>query len=152
MQRQIAILSGFLCAAVLIYAQEPTPPPGEAPQQSSPAAGAVKPESTSSEKKKKNIPAFVIIGTVFNENAISYPNVRVQVRRESEKKFKWDTYTNSRGEFSVRVPEGQEYEVVVREKKYKDISLKVNASNGDVQKRLSIRLEKIDAEKDSAKK
>jgi Carboxypeptidase regulatory-like domain len=152
MQRQIAILSGLLAAAVLIHAQEPAPPPGEAPQQSPPATGVLKPESTSAGKKNKSFPAFVIIGTVFNENALSYPNVRVQVRRESEKKFKWDTYTNSRGEFAVRVPEGHDYEVVVREKKYKDVSLKVAASNGDMQQRLSIRLEKIDAEKDSAKK
>lgn len=147
MQRQIALfLSGLLSVCVSIYAQEPTT--SGTTQQNSPA----KPESTSNGKKNKSIPAFVILGTVFNENALSYPNVRVQVRRENEKKFKWGTYTNSRGEFAVRVSEGQEYEVVVREKKYKDVSLKIIASNGNMQQRLSIRLEKIDSQKDNAKK
>jgi hypothetical protein len=150
MKRPIAILlSGVLSAAGLICAQEPAP--GGTGQESTPTAGAAKPESTSSGKKNKGIPPYVILGTVFNENALSYPNVRVQIRRENEKKFRWDTYTNSRGEFAVRVPEGQEYEVVVREKKYKEVSLKVNANNGEMQQRLSIRLEKVNGEKDSAK-
>jgi hypothetical protein len=151
MQRQIALLlSGLLSVGVPIYGQEPTT--GGATQQNLPPADAAKPESTSHGKKNKSIPAFVILGTVFNENVLSYPNVRVQVRRENEKKFEWDTYTNSRGEFAVRVPEGQEYEVVVREKQYKDVSLKIIANNGDVQQRLSIRLEKIDSQKGNAKK
>ena len=70
----------------------------------------------------------------------------------NEKKFRWDTYTNSRGEFAVRVPEGQEYEVFVHEKSYKDASVKVTADNSALEQRLSIRLEKVNGEKDGSKK
>jgi hypothetical protein len=150
MQSPIAmLLSGVLFVAIFTGAQEPTPA-GTTPQ-SAPAENAEKPESTSSGKKSK-LPPYLIIGTVFNENALSYPNLRVQVRRVNEKKFRWDTYTNSRGEFAIRVPEGQQYEVVVREKSYKEMSLKVNADNGGLQQRLSIRLEKLTGEKDTTKK
>ncbi len=149
MQSPIPILlSGVLFAAIFTGAQEP-PPTGPTPQRT-PAENTGKPESTSSGKKSK-LPPYVIVGTVFNENALSYPNLRVQVRRVKEKKFRWDTYTNSRGEFAIRVPEGQQYEVVVREKSYKEVSLQVNADNGGLQQRLSIRLEKLTGEKDSRK-
>jgi len=58
-----------------------------------------------------------------------------------EKKFRYDTYTNSRGEFAIRVPDGIEYEVVVREKNYKAQSQAVVANVADVQKRLTFKLE-----------
>ena len=77
---------------------------------------------------------------MFNEAALSFPNVHVQIRKTGEKKFRWETYTNSRGEFAVRVPEGPKYEVVVKEKKYKEVAVKVNANDGEMEQRLSIRL------------
>ena len=129
-------------------AQEPAAPPV---QESAPAPTTQRGESGSN-GKKKSLPAYVILGTVFNEKALSYPNARVQIRRESEKRFRWETYTNSRGEFAVRVPEGQEYEVVVKEKKYKDVSMKVTANAGELQQRLSIRLEPVNPESGGEKK
>ena len=140
--------------AVLLFlgsfapAQEPAPPQS---QDSTPAQSSQRAESTS-KGKKKGLPAYVILGTVFNEKALAYPNARVQIRREAEKKFRWETYTNSRGEFAVRVPEGQEYEVVVKEKKYKEVSAKVSAKVGELQDRLSIRLEVAKQEKGGEKK
>ena len=83
----------------------------------------------------------MLIGTVFNEKALSFPGVRVRVRQTSEKKFRWETYTNSRGEFAVRVPEGNEYEVQVQAKNFKEQSQTVKADAGSVQLRLSFRLE-----------
>ncbi len=149
MQKLTALLFfGLLSFATMLPAQEPGPPPP--PQQSSPAPDV--PRTDSSSKKNNRIPPYVIIGTVFNESALSFPNVHVQVRKTGEKKFRWETFTNSRGEFAVRVPEGQEYEVVVREKKYKDVALKVNANNGEMEQRLSIRLESLNPEKDGSKK
>jgi hypothetical protein len=50
-------------------------------------------------------------------------------------------YTNSRGEFAVRVPDSIEYEVVVRQKNYRDQSQIVAANLADVQKRLTFKLE-----------
>ena len=150
MQKSIAILlCGALWTAIFTGAQEPAPPAtgqnGAAPEKTG------TPQSSSNGKKSK-APPYVIIGTIFNESALSYPNVRIQVRRVNEKKFRWDTYTNSRGEFAVRVPEGQEYEVFIHEKSYKEVSLKVTADNSVMERKLSIRLEKVSAEKDNRRK
>ncbi len=93
-----------------------------------------------SKSNSKAIPSFLILGTVFNENALSFPGVEVRIRRSGEKKFLWEVYTNSRGEFAVRVPPGSEYEVVTHVKKYADQSVSVD-SKVDVQQRLSIKLE-----------
>ena len=83
----------------------------------------------------------MILGTVFNEHALAFPGVEIRIRRKGEKKFRYDTYTNSRGEFAIRVPDGIEYEVVVREKNYKEQSQAFVANMADVQKRLTFKLE-----------
>jgi len=83
----------------------------------------------------------LITGTVFDEKVLSFPDVRVRIRQTSEKKFRWETYTNSRGEFAVRVPEGTEYEVLVQAKSFKEQSQTVKADAGTIQQRLSFRLE-----------
>ena len=100
-------------------------------------------ESSSTSKRKSKIPPFLILGTVFNERALAFPGVEVKIRRKGEKKFRYDTYTNSRGEFAIRVPDGIEYEVVVRQKTYKEQSQVVTANMADVQKRLTFKLETI---------
>lgn len=86
------------------------------------------------------IPAFLILGTVFNEKDYAFPGVEVKIRRKGEKKFRYDLYTNSRGEFAVRVLDGIEYEVVVHQKKYRDQTQEVLANMADVQKRLTFKL------------
>ena len=124
-------------------AQEPvSPSPPASPQA---PAGAPTPapvqESSSTSKHKSKIPPFLILGTVFNEHALAFPGVEIRIRRKGEKKFRYDTYTNSRGEFAIRVPDGIEYEVVVREKNYKEQSQAFVANMADVQKRLTFKLE-----------
>ena len=117
------------CAAVL--AQEPAPAPPSAPGSRS---------GPTTDSKGRPIPSFLIVGTVFDDKAMSLPGVQVRIRRSDEKKFRWETETNSRGEFAVRVVPGFEYEVVTHVKKYQDQSKMVNAK-ADVQQRLSIKLE-----------
>lgn len=124
----------FLATVVLpslASAQQPVPPPPPAPAQ----------ESSSTSKHNSKIPPFLILGTVFNEHALAFPGVEVKIRRKGEKKFRYDTYTNSRGEFAIRVPDGIEYEVVIRQKNYKEQSQDVVANMAEVQKRLSFKLE-----------
>jgi Carboxypeptidase regulatory-like domain len=136
-------LTPVLLAAILFFpsslmAQEPPPPPPAATPsapQSTPGTG-----SSSSKTKNRAIPSFLIIGTVFNENSLSFPGVQVRVRRNGEKKAIQQTSTNSRGEFAIRVPPGYEYEVVTHVKKYDDKIENVD-SKVDVQQRLSIKLE-----------
>jgi len=146
----MAALLSFPCS---IAAQEPSPPtPAATPAAPSGSGGQSTAGQGSSSSKTKNrpIPSFLIVGTVFNENALSFPGVQVRIRRSGEKKFAWETYTNSRGEFAVRVPPGYDYEVVTHVKKYEDQSESVN-SKVDVQQRLSIKLKPRGETKTGAK-
>jgi hypothetical protein len=127
------------CLAAAQQPVPPPPPPADAPAAAPPAAP--RQESSSTSKRKSKIPPFLILGTVFNERALAFPGVEVKIRRKGEKKFRYDTYTNSRGEFAIRVPDGIEYEVVVRQKAYKEQSQVVTANMAEVQKRLSFKLE-----------
>jgi hypothetical protein len=127
------------CLATAQQPVPPPPPPPEAPTAAPPVAPTH--ESSSTSKRKSKIPPFLILGTVFNEHALAFPGVEVKIRRKGEKKFRYDTYTNSRGEFAIRVPDGIEYEVVVRQKNFKEQSQIVAANMADVQKRLTFKLE-----------
>jgi hypothetical protein len=135
----------LLFAALLLppiaAAQEPVPPSPPASPQAPATAPPPAQESSSTSKHKNKIPPFLIIGTVFNEHALASPGVEIRIRRKGDKKFRYDTYTNSRGEFAIRVPDGIEYEVVVREKNYKEQSQAVLANMADVQRRLTFKLE-----------
>ena len=136
----------FLVALVIPHmavAQVPVPPASPTSPQAPATVPSPAPaqESSSTSRHKSKIPPFLILGTVFNEHALAFPGVEVKIRRKGEKKFRYDTYTNSRGEFAIRVPDGIEYEVVVREKNYKEQSQAVVANMADVQKRLSFKLE-----------
>ena len=150
-------------ASILLAAFAPLPGPALTPGagQAVPAAStsqagqtAASPQAESGTKgssKNKAKPGFLIVGTVFDERALSFPGVQVRIRRADEKKFRWETYTNTRGEFAVRVPEGFDYEVVVRAKHYQDQAKSVTTNNGDGQQRLSIKLEPASPEKTGAK-
>lgn len=124
----------FVCgfAGAIARPQEPPPPPpADAPSSQAPQ-----------DAHRRKIPPFLIVGTVFNENGLAFPGVQVRIRPKGQKKFSYETYTNSRGEFAVRVPDGIEYEVVVHQKKYADQNASVLANLEDVQKRLTFRLER----------
>ena len=49
----------------------------------------------------------VIFGTVWGPDDRALPGVEVKIRRASEKKFRWDVFSNRRGEFEVAVPAGK---------------------------------------------
>jgi hypothetical protein len=118
--------------------------PPSATQPPSSAATPQTPPGNPPQSTGRLLPTFLIIGTVFDEKALSFPGVQVRIRRKDEKKFKWETYTNSRGEFAVRVYPGYDYEVVAHAKKYQDQVQAVDAKV-DVQQRMSIKLEPVGA-------
>jgi len=143
MRKSTSLYLGLLlCLAHPAGGQQPTETvPVASPSQPPATPPEAARASSSSKGKKKPLPVYLITGTIFNEKALSFPDVRVRIRQASEKKFRWETYTNSRGEFAVRVPEGNEYEVLVQAKNFKEQSQTVKADAGAIQLRLSFRLE-----------
>jgi hypothetical protein len=90
---------------------------------------------------------FLIRGTVFTDKALSFPGVQLRIRRAGEKKFRWQDYTNSRGDFAIRVPQGTQYEVVVHAKGFADQSKTIDAKLGLTPENLSFRMEPQGAKK-----
>ena len=84
---------------------------------------------------------FLIRGTVFDSRGFSLPGAELRIRRAAEKKFHWNTYTNSRGEFAIRVPPGNQYQVVVQSKGFPDAAQPVNAGNGLDEQSLVFRMD-----------
>jgi hypothetical protein len=111
-----------------------------APAASAPAAPAT-PPSKPAKTKYSHKNDFLIRGTVFDDKALSAPGVQLRIRRAGDKKFRWESYTNSRGEFAVRVPQGSDYEMVVRAKGFAEKTRTIDAKNGGNEERLVFRME-----------
>jgi len=77
------------------------------PGTSSPASDAF-----SSAAKKHEAPYAVIFGTVWGPDDHPVYGVKIKIRREDEKKFRWELYSNHNGEFAQRVPAGKQDYVV----------------------------------------
>ena len=56
--------------------------------------------------------------------------MQLRIRKAGEKKFRWESYTDSRGEFAVRVPQGSDYEMVVRAKGFAEQTRMIDAKTG----------------------
>jgi len=97
-----------------------TPQEPAAPATTASAQDSSSKANQPGKKKYSHTQDLLIRGTVFDEKALSFPGVELQLRAEGQKKYKWDTYTNSRGEFAVRVPQGTNYEILVRAKGFVD--------------------------------
>ena len=97
--------------------------------------------ASSSSRKKSHAQDFLIKGTVFTDKALAFPGVQLRIRRTAEKKFRWQTYSNSRGEFAARVPQGSEYELVAHAKGFMDQTRTIDAKNGDYQDGIAFRMQ-----------
>lgn len=148
MSRQLPLLrwiktlsaATFLTAPpiVLASAQEPASAPAAAQASKSPA-----PAEKPGHKKYSHANDFLIRGTVFNEKAFSFPGVELRIRVAGKKKYRWDSYTNSRGEFAVRVPQGASYEILVRARGFEPQTCTVDAKNGGNEETLAFRMQPI---------
>ena len=86
---------------------------------------------SSSARKSKHSHAndLLIRGTVFNERGLALQGVKLRIRRSDQKKPRWETYTNSRGEFAVRVPKGPDYEIAAESKGFARQSQPINGQS-----------------------
>jgi hypothetical protein len=116
-------------------AQEPAPP-----SASSPATAPASTHGKPAKKKYSHTNDFLIRGTVFTDKALSFPGVQLRIRKAGEKKFRWESYTNSRGEFAVRVPQGSDYEMVVRAKGFAEQTRAIDAKSGGNEESMVFRM------------
>jgi hypothetical protein len=125
------------CLSAIAQAQEPIPSPNSAPISQGPAAAPSKP----GKNKYSHVNDFLIHGTVFTDKALSFPGVQLRIRKVGEKKFRWESYTNSRGEFAVRVPQGSDYEMVVRAKGFAEQARTIDAKTGGNEENIVFRMQ-----------
>jgi len=95
----------------------------------------------SGKQKYSHANDFLIRGTVFTDKSLSFPAVQLRIRRAGEKKFRWEDQTNSRGEFAIRVPQGAQYEMVVRAKNFADQIRTIDARTGSGENNVVFRME-----------
>lgn len=134
----ILVAASVLCFAVPViscFAQDPPPPPQATQADSSSSSKSPKSQGYSHAND------FLITGTVFDSKGYAFPGVQLKIRRSTEKKFRWTDYTNSRGDFAVRVPQGTDYQIVMRIKGFADQTRDVDAKSGLGETRLVFRME-----------
>jgi hypothetical protein len=120
------LFMGLLCSpaqAAVTPRQEPAPP--------SASTSSSAPAKKTRQLKSKHADDFLVKGTVFTPDGLAFPGVELRIRRANEKKFRWQTYTDSRGEFAVRVKQGTQYQVVVHAKGFEDQMKPIDATSGN---------------------
>jgi len=126
----------LLGSCVLIFARSQEP---AAPQEQKPLAdSSASPQSNVN--KGPHSHDTLIRGTIFSDKAMALPGVQLRLRRVGEKKFRWERFSNSRGEFGVFVPQGSSYEMVARVKGFADNSQTVEAKIGAEEERLVVHM------------
>lgn len=89
-----------------------------------PAAGA---QSSS----RSHAHDFLIIVTVFNDRGFAVYGARARVRREEEKKFRWEAASDHRGELAIRVPQDANYEITIEARGFQTQTRKIDATQGN---------------------
>lgn len=133
MSQRLSILLLLLALSIqseTIYGQE-NPQPAKPPPQNQSCG------------KQSHAHDFLLKGTVFTNTAYAFPGVRIRLRRKGDKKFRWETYTNSRGEFAIRVPQGADYELQVRINGYADQSRAIDAKEGDLEQGIMFQMQPL---------
>ena len=73
------------------------------------------------EKKQALRPYALIFGNVFDAGGRLFMGAEVKIQREGERKSRWETRSDSRGEFAVRLPAGRaRYTIALRAKGFAD--------------------------------
>ncbi len=64
-------------------------------------------EDDNAKPKKAQAPYALIFGTIWDANNRPIQGVRIKIRRDDQKKAKWELVSDRRGEFAQRVPAGK---------------------------------------------
>ena len=111
----------------LVSAQSQQPTSGVPSAPSPPTAESSNKKKTTSRHQHD----FLIKGTVFTQEGLSFAGARVRIRKVGDKSFHWQDIANSRGEFAIRVVQGAQYEVIADAKGNKEQRKTVDATGTD---------------------
>lgn len=92
---------------------------------------AVRAAAQKKTKEEEFASQCLLFGTVFTQQGLSLPGAEIKVRRVSEKKFRWEGSSDRRGEFAVRVPMGEDYEIAVKANGYAPMTRAVDAKTAN---------------------
>ncbi len=106
-------------------------PPAPAPETTPSAPPAVTESSNKRKSSSRHQHDFLIKGTVFTQEGLSFAGARIRIRKAGDKSFHWRDVANSRGEFAIRVVQGAQYEVVVDAKGCKEQKTSVDATGSE---------------------
>ena len=73
---------------------------------SNPSAALAKDADNQNPRKNSAQPYALIFGTVYGPDQHPISGITVKIRRASDKKPKWERYSDNHGEFAARVPAG----------------------------------------------
>jgi hypothetical protein len=68
--------------------------------------------NSSPAESKQDKPYALIFGTVWGPDAHPVYGVKIKIRRENDKKARWEIYSDHNGEFAQRVPAGKQDYVI----------------------------------------
>jgi hypothetical protein len=132
-RRWIIVLAASVACMPAWAGQEPATSPG---------SGSPTTESSSSNKsKRRHADELLLRGTVFNERGLAMREVKLRIRRANEKKSRWETYTNSRGEFAIRVPPGSDYEMQAESKGFEKQTRAISSKDSSGDEKIIFHLE-----------
>jgi Carboxypeptidase regulatory-like domain len=134
-RRWIIVLATMIAWMPASSAQEPATSSGS----SSPATES----SSTSKSKRSHVNDRLLRGTVFNERGLAMREVKLRIRRANEKKSRWETYTNSRGEFAIRVPPGSDYEMQAESKGFERQTRAITAKDSSGDEKIIFHLEPL---------
>ncbi len=99
--------------------------------------------SSHSNSKHSHVNDLLIRGTVFDDRGLAVAGAQLRIRRANEKKNRWETYSNSRGEFAVRVRPGSDYEIEAESKGFAKQSLPVNGNDAGAEEKVIFHLDRV---------
>jgi Carboxypeptidase regulatory-like domain len=138
------LLPILLCGAIAVGAAST-----RCQQHPEGAAQAGKAAKTANSAKHKHGPAddFLIRGTVFTDKSLAFPGAEIRIRRSGENKVRWQDFTNSRGNFAIRVPQNASYEILTRAKGFSEQRKTIEAKPGLTEQSVVFQMERLGGKK-----
>jgi len=133
----------FMGIALLLFS--PNIISSQNPPSASPPPDTRTPQSESTNKKKtssKHGHDFLIKGTVFTQDGLSFAGAQISIRKAGQKSYRWKDIANSRGEFAIRVVQGAQYEVLVSSRGSKEQKKTVDATGSERVEELVFHMER----------